>query len=66
MLRLVAIARTEVSEKGIASIIKVTRICSLGTLAVIATRHNITEDGTVYSHRRESIKSYIALTGYAL
>jgi hypothetical protein len=31
-----------------------------------ATRHNIPEDGILHSHRRENIKSYVALTGWAL
>jgi hypothetical protein len=31
-----------------------------------ATRHNIPEDTILHSHRRENVKSYIALTGYAL
>jgi hypothetical protein len=31
-----------------------------------ATRRNIPEDGTLYSHRRENFKSYTALTGWAL
>jgi hypothetical protein len=37
MLRLVALVRTGVSEELSASIIRVTRIDELGTLAVIAT-----------------------------
>jgi hypothetical protein len=36
MLRRVALVRTEVSEERIASIIMVTRIGELGTLAVVA------------------------------
>jgi hypothetical protein len=31
-----------------------------------ATRRNIPEDGILHSHRREHLKSYIALTGCAL
>jgi hypothetical protein len=31
-----------------------------------ATRLNIPEDGILHSHRREDLKSYIALTGWAL
>jgi hypothetical protein len=31
-----------------------------------ATRCNIPEDGILHSHRRENLKSYIALTGCAL
>jgi hypothetical protein len=31
-----------------------------------ATRSNIPEDDILHSHRRENIKSYIALTGWTL
>jgi hypothetical protein len=31
-----------------------------------ATRRNIREDDIVQSHRRENLKSYIALTSWAL
>jgi hypothetical protein len=31
-----------------------------------ATRRNISEDAILHSHRREKLKSYIALTGWAL
>jgi hypothetical protein len=31
-----------------------------------ATRRNIPEDAILHSHRRENLKSYIALTGWAL
>jgi hypothetical protein len=31
-----------------------------------ATQRNIPEDGIFYSRRRESLRSYIALTGWAL
>jgi hypothetical protein len=31
-----------------------------------AKRRNIPEDGILHSHRRENLKSYIALTGWAL
>jgi hypothetical protein len=31
-----------------------------------ATQHNIPEDDTLYSHRRENLKSHTALTGCAL
>jgi hypothetical protein len=31
-----------------------------------ATRRNIPEDGILHSHRPENLKSYIALTGWAL
>jgi hypothetical protein len=31
-----------------------------------ATRHNIPEDAILHTHRRENLKSYIALPGCAL
>jgi hypothetical protein len=31
-----------------------------------ATRRNISEDNILHSHRRENLKSYIALTGWIL
>jgi hypothetical protein len=31
-----------------------------------ATRSNIPDDGILHSHRRENLKSYIALTGWTL
>jgi hypothetical protein len=31
-----------------------------------ATRRNIPEDGILHSHRRENLKSYIALSGWTL
>jgi hypothetical protein len=41
VLRRVALIRTDVSEECIASIIKVTKIGELGTLAVISTRRTL-------------------------
>jgi hypothetical protein len=58
MLRRAALVITDVSEECSAAIIKVTRIG--------ATRRNIPEDGNLHSDRRENLKSYIALTGWAL
>jgi hypothetical protein len=82
MLRHVALVRTDVSEELSASIVRVTRIGELGTLAVTsnrrmprrntmsvltrATRCNIPEDGILHSHRHENLKSYIVLTGWSL
>jgi hypothetical protein len=31
-----------------------------------ATRRNISQDGILHSHRRENLKSYVALTDWAL
>jgi hypothetical protein len=42
-------------------------ILSFETLVLIrATRPNIPEDSILHSHRRENLKSYIALTDWAL
>jgi hypothetical protein len=39
-------------------------ICSFETSVLTrATRRNILEDGIPHSHHRQSLKSYIALTG---
>jgi hypothetical protein len=36
------------------------------SVLTIAARHHILESGILHSHRRENLKSYIALTGWAL
>jgi hypothetical protein len=36
------------------------------TVLTRATRHNIPENGFLHSHRRENLKSYVALTCWAL
>jgi hypothetical protein len=42
-------------------------ILSSGTSVLArATRRNIPEDGILYTYRRENLKSYIALTGWAV
>jgi hypothetical protein len=41
------------------------RSCETSVLTETTRRH-IHEDGILHSHRRESLKSYIALTGWAL
>jgi hypothetical protein len=76
MLRRVALVRTDVSEEIFAFIIRVTKIGELGTmLAVTSNRRtlpscelsvNIPEYTILHSHRRENLKTYIALTGWDL
>jgi hypothetical protein len=79
MLRRVVLVRTDVSEELSASIIRVTRIGELGTLAVTinqrssdmsvlsrATRRNIPEDGILHSHRSGNLRSVIVLTVWTL
>jgi hypothetical protein len=76
-LRCVALIRTDVSDERFVTIIKVTRISELGTtgagnmylwtsVLTTATRRHITQDVILHSHRRENLKSYIALTGWTL
>jgi hypothetical protein len=66
MLRRVIPVRTEVSEERIASIMRVTRIGELEiTLAVTSNRSTLRK-GIHHSHRRENLKSYIALKEWAL
>jgi hypothetical protein len=77
----VALVKTDVSEESNASIIRVKLIVNLGamllqllatdnvhssTILTTATRRNIPEYGIIHTHRRENLKSYIALTGWAL
>jgi hypothetical protein len=42
-------------------------ICSSETSVFTrATRRNVPKDAILHSHRRENLKSYIALTGWTL
>jgi hypothetical protein len=79
MLRRVALVRTDFTEERITSIISVTWIRELlitlmmdvirSSETSVLTRptwRNIPEDGILQSHRRENLKSYIALTGWTL
>jgi hypothetical protein len=65
MLHRVAPVRTDVSEKLSASFIRVTKLGELGTTFRYKRRFYIPED-ILHSHRRENLKSYIALTGWGL
>jgi hypothetical protein len=73
MLRRVDLLLTEISEELRTSIIRVTKICELGTLVVTSNRHTLRRNtchlgdggatflrnvGILHSHRRENIKSY--------
>jgi hypothetical protein len=72
MLRPVALVRNDVSEQLIASVIRVTVFGELRTTLAVTSNRNtlrrntIPEDGILHSHRRENLKSYIALAGWAL
>jgi hypothetical protein len=56
MLRRVALVRTDVSDRLIASIIRMTRIDELGT--TLATLRNIPEDAILHINRHEKLKCY--------
>jgi hypothetical protein len=43
-----------------------TTLSSETSVLTRATRHNIAEDGILYCHHRENLRSYIALTGWTL
>jgi hypothetical protein len=76
MLRHMALLRTDVSEKSIANVVPSSLILVTLMMEVIrssetsdltrATCRYIQEDDILHSHRRENLKSYIALTGWAL
>jgi hypothetical protein len=79
MLRRVALVRIDVSDEYVASIIRVTRIGNLGTMlaAVIFLRslrrflqepHGVTSQKTSFFIviAMKNLKSYIALTGWAV
>jgi hypothetical protein len=61
---LVVLVIINVPEERITSIIRISRIGELGTTLELTS--NIPDDGILHSHRREILKSYIALTGWAL
>jgi hypothetical protein len=76
MLSRVDLVRTDVWEERIANVdpsspilvtLMVEAIHSSETSVLTRVRRrNVPEDGTVHSHRRENLKSYIALTSWAL
>jgi hypothetical protein len=73
ILRRVALVRIDIPEERIAPIIRVRLLVTVNihsspifVTVMIATRRNIPEDGIPHSHRRENLKSYIALIGWAL
>jgi hypothetical protein len=66
MLRLLAITNVVPSSPILVTLIMYV-LCSFEmSVLTNATRNNIREEGTLRSHRRENLKYYIALTGWAL
>jgi hypothetical protein len=59
MLRSVALVRTDVSEELSASIIRVERISE----KLLISANVVPSSLILHSHRRETLRSYIALTG---
>jgi hypothetical protein len=72
ILRRVALVRTDVTASVVPSspilvtLMKEALRSSETSVPAIATQRNIPEDTILHSHRRENLKSYIALTGWAL
>jgi hypothetical protein len=70
MLRRVTLVSTDESDERIASIIVTRMLEVIGSSETPdltrPTRRNIPEDDVLHSHRRENLKSYIALTGWPL
>jgi hypothetical protein len=79
--RRVALVRTDVSEERVASLLVTANVSSSLILSSLmmegisssetsvlttVTRPNIPEDDILHSHRRENLKSYIALAGWSL
>jgi hypothetical protein len=57
MLRRVALVRTDVSEERIASFIRVTRICELGTTLAVTSNRRTLRRKTGMSSQRASVAS---------
>jgi hypothetical protein len=64
--RLLVTANVVPSSPILVTLMKEALIYSETSVLTTATRRNIREDETLHSHRRESLKSYIALSGWAL
>jgi hypothetical protein len=54
------------SSPILATLMKEALRSSETSVLTTATWRNIPEDGILHSHRRENLKSYIALTGWTL
>jgi hypothetical protein len=64
--RLLVPTRVVPTSMILATLIKEALCSSETSVLTRATRRNIPEDAILHSHRRENLKSYIALTGWAL
>jgi hypothetical protein len=64
--RLLVTASVDPSSPTLVPLMKETLSSSETSVLTRATRRSIPEDDILHSHRRENLKSYIALTGWAL
>jgi hypothetical protein len=64
--RLLVTASVVPSSPNLVTLMKEALLFSETSVLTRATRRNIPEDAILHSHRRENLKSYIALTGWAL
>jgi hypothetical protein len=66
MRRLLVTASVDPSSPIVVNLLKEALRFSETAILTRATRHNIPEDGILHSHHHEKLRSYIALTGWAL
>jgi hypothetical protein len=64
--RLLVAASVVPSSPILVTLIKEALCTSETSVLTRATRRNIPEDTILHSHRRENLKSYVALTGWTL
>jgi hypothetical protein len=64
--RLLITASVPPSSPNLVTLMKEALSSSETSVLTRATRRNIPEDGILHSHCRENLKSYVALTGWAL
>jgi hypothetical protein len=65
-VRRLLVAASVPSSLNLVTLMKEAQGSSETSVLTRATRRNIPEDDILHSHRRENLKSYIALTGWTL